>query len=74
MSAGDTMEETARNMTEALTAHIATMLERGESIDSIAGHFPATEAPAGPDEDVYYRQVSVDVPQLKTTDNQMPPA
>lgn len=62
VSTGRTVEETKRNMEEALKFHLESMLEDGESLDGITGAFPVAEARDAGDasaEDEYFALIHI---------------
>lgn len=71
ISVGRSIEETKANMTEALTGHLAYMLESGDSALDIQGKFPfadAEEAKKNGD-DEYYFLVKVPLPEMAAIQN-----
>ena len=58
---GKTVEETRKNMEEALTGHLAGMLEDGESLDSITADFPIDPEVLKDTDKDYFALVSVKV-------------
>lgn len=66
ITTGKTVEETKRNMEEALAFHLDGMLEDGLSLDDIAADFPAdfpaalARTPGDKDEE-YFALVHIDV-------------
>lgn len=61
VTAGKTVEETRRNMEEALLFHLEGMLEDGSSLDEIAPGFPGRSARAADTDEEYYVLLHIDV-------------
>ncbi len=66
ISVGNTIEETKANMTEALSGHLAYMLESGDPATEIKGDFPFADAEEAKrnGEDEYYFLVKIKLPEL----------
>ncbi len=66
ISVGRTIEETKTNMVEALTGHLAYMLDSGDSAMDIKGEFPFADAEEAKrnGEDEYYFLVRVALPEM----------
>jgi predicted RNase H-like HicB family nuclease len=64
VSTGKTIEETQKNMIEALTGHLELLVEDGDNLDSITGSFPAPDSERSPSEDEYFTLGRVEVTPL----------
>ncbi len=63
VATGKTIEQTRQSMCEALAFHFEGMLEDGESLDGITGAFPLESLAEFGNEDDYWAQVKIEVPE-----------